>query len=340
VKAAVYPPPRLNITTRETEEEFMLKQIRHRLFGIAPDETTIAKRGFTVTDPQVQSRIELIGWAFTQGYHAAIEEVHAEAVAAKLNRLDPELSGFAYEGAGMGLALLDTITPWPTAYLYNFLHGPGKPHAYMIQIGVGWALARLHRPVEGWLKRLDPVVNWLLLDGYGFHETYFGWPKVLGEQAVPKQLIGYARRGFDQGVGRALWFVKGANVDRITATIGALPAPRHNDIWSGVGLASAYAGGVSCGVLENLMDAAGAECFAPLAQGVVFAAKTRLRAGNPTPHTELATQVICGLSLREAASLFDSTGQGLPATGETPAFEEWRQRIQQHFQKQQKEVPA
>lgn len=318
----------------------MLGQLRRRLFGIAPEETSIARRGFTVSDPAVQSRLETIGQAFVHGYHAALVQPHPAALTAELNKLELELCGFAYEGAGMGLALLDLLAPWPSRYLLNFLHGPGQPHAYMIQIGVGWALARLKRPVAGWLQRLDPVVNWLLLDGYGFHETYFGWQKVLNEQAIPKPLTGYARRGFDQGVGRALWFVKGGNVDRITAAIGALPVTRHNDIWSGVGLASAYAGGVACGVLEELTAAAGAEGFAPLAQGVVFAAKTRQRAGNPAPHTELACRVICGLTLAEAAALFDRAGQTLPANGPTPAFEVWRQRIQQHFHYQQKGVPA
>jgi len=159
----------------------MIGQLRRRLFGIAPEETSIARRGFTVSDPVVQSRLETIGQAFVHGYHAALVQPHPAALTAELNKLDLELCGFAYEGAGMGLALLDLLAPWPSRYLLSFLHGPGQPHAYMIQIGVGWALARLKRPVAGWLQRLDPVVNWLLLDGYGFHETYFGWQRVLNE---------------------------------------------------------------------------------------------------------------------------------------------------------------
>lgn len=309
----------------------MFRQIRRRLFGIAPEETTIARRGFTVTDPQVQSRIELIGWAFTQGYHIAIEEVQPPQIAARLDSLAVELQGFAYEGAGMGLALLDTIAPWPSRYLLDFLHGPGQPHAYMIQIGVGWAPARLKLSGRSWLPKLDPTVNWLMYDGYGFHETYFDWHTVLEKEEVPKRLTGYARRGFDQGVGRALWFVKGGNVERIAAAIDALPAQRHNDIWSGVGLASAYASGVSCDVLETLMAAAGSENFPALAQGVVFAAATRQRAGNPAPHTDTACRVICGCDPTEAAAIFAQMSQGLPVDDKVPAFEHWRQRIQQHF---------
>lgn len=323
----------------------MLKQLRRRLFGISPHETSIARRGFTVTEPNIQARIELIGWAFVQGYHTAIEEISPQRISDTLEYLDPELRGFAYEGAGMGLALLDILAPWPTSYLHQFLQGPGQPHAYMIHIGIGWALARLHRPVESWLQRLDPVVGWLLLDGYGFHETYFGWQKVLGSRAVSKRLTGYARQGFDQGVGRSLWFVKGANVDRIAAAISAFPTTRHNDLWSGVGLASAYAGGVAGDVLEELTAAAGPEYLPALAQGVVFATKTRQRADNPAPHTEMACRLICGLAPTEAASLFDQTSHSLPGNGAIPAFEVWRQRIQHHFhyhrfQAHVEEVPA
>src|SRR3712207_8380154 len=47
----------------------------------------------------------------------------------------------------------------------------------------------------------------------------------------------------DQGLGRSLWFVQGADVRRIPATVNAFPAERRPDLWSGLGLACGYAGG-------------------------------------------------------------------------------------------------
>lgn len=311
----------------------MFAQLRRRLFGIAPEETRITRRGFAVSDGMVKERLETIGVTFVDGYHAALEHPYPSALVAHLNTIDNELRGFAYEGAGMGLALLDMVLPWSRRRLLDFLHGPGKPHAYMIQIGVGWALARLRRPVEPgahW-ARLDPVTRWLVFDGYGFHEGYFDWQRFIERQEPPARLTGYACRGFDQGLGRSLWFVKGADVDRIAGAVAAFPLARHNDLWSGVGLACAYAGGVKEWVLYALSEAAGPAYRPALAQGVVFAAKTRLRAHNPATHTELACQVLCDMSLADAAALFDVTGQGLPTIGATPAFEMWRQRIQAQF---------
>ncbi len=308
----------------------MLGQLRKRIFGISPKETTFARRGFPASEAKVQQRLEKIGQIFVQGYHAAIVDPKPAALVARLNEIEIEFQGFAYEGAAMGLTLLDILTPWPTNRLRNFIDGPGAPHAYMLQVGAGWALARLHRPVEGWLNRLDPVVKWLALDGYGFHEGYFHWPRTIENQVRPSRLSGYACRGFDQGLGRSLWFVKGANVDRVSATIKAFPSSRQPDLWSGIGLACAYAGGVERQAIETLVQATGSRRSA-LAQGVVFAAKTRLRAENPAPHTELACRIVCGMSLAEAAHLFDVTGETLPVAGPEPAFEIWRQRIQAHF---------
>jgi hypothetical protein len=68
-----------------------------------------------------------------------------------------------------------------------------------------------------------------------------------------------------------------------------------------------------------------------LAQGAAFAAKARQRAGNPTAHTELACQVLCGMSAGKAAELTDSSLRDLPPDGAQPAYEHWRQRIQSYF---------
>ncbi len=308
----------------------MLGQLRKRVFGISLEETTVARRGFAVSNDEVREHLEKIGRIFVQGYHAALLDPKPTALATRLAEIEIEFQGFAYEGAAMGLTLLDILSPWRQHHLWDFLDGPGAPHAYMIQVGVGWALARLRRPIEGWLNRLDPVVKWLALDGYGFHEGYFHWLRYIEKQELPHRLTGYACRGFDQGLGRCLWFVKGADVARIAATIASFPVFRRADLWSGVGLACAYAGGVERQAVVTLAQAAGT--YQPqLAQGVVFAAGTRQKAGNPAPHTELACQVVCRMSLTEAAHLFDVTGEALPADGLEPTFEVWRQRLQAQF---------
>ena len=310
--------------------------LRKRLFGISPKEATFARRGFRETEAGVQQRLEKVGYTFLRGYHAALLGAEPEALGRRLSEVDPEFRGFAFEGAAMSLALLDQLTPWKRNRLKAFLDGPGSAHIYMVHVGAGWALARLHRRVERPLAKLDSLLGWLVVDGYGFHEGYFHPRRYVENQALPKRLAGYARRVFDQGLGRSLWFVEGADVARIPETIAAFPPPRHADLWSGIGLASTYAGGRDRQALEALRVAAGP--YQPqLAQGAAFAAKARQRAENPMPHTELACECLCNLSADAAADITDDTLENLPSDGATPAYEVWRQRIQTHFMKEDKE---
>jgi hypothetical protein len=119
--------------------------------------------------------------------------------------------------------------------------------------------------------------------------------------------------------------------------IVAFELHRQPDLWSGVGLACAYAGAIQEDGLQSLVSAAG-EFAPPLAQGVAFAAKARQRAGSIMSFTDLAARVICGVSAEEAARLTDEALENLPAEAGTP-YEVWRCRIQQRLA-HQKELKA
>jgi len=199
-----------------------------------------------------------------------------------------------------------------------------------MHVGLGWALARLRRSVTPYLAKLDPLLGWLVVDGYGFHEGYFSWPRFVEQRVIPASLNGYERRVFDQGLGRSMWFVKGAKVAAVASAIGAFPYARRDDLWSGTGLACAYAGGCGRTAIESLRAAADGHVPA-LAQGVAFAAKTRQRAANLNSHTETACRVICGHSAEEVAAITDAALEDLHEENGSPAYEEWRRRIQKNI---------
>lgn len=295
------------------------------ILGISPEEASFRARGFKCRDERARMRLEHIGRTFLHGYHAALEAEGAE-LSAELNAVEWELRGFAFEGAAMGLALLDMLTPWRRTRLRTFIEGAGAGHAYMMYVGAGWAMARTRRDPARALKNFDPLLGWLAADGYGFHEGYFKWPDYVARQKRPRRLKGYTLRAFDQGLGRSLWFVEGADVESIAAAVEAFEAARRADLWSGVGLACAYAGGLESEGIETLRARAGR--FAPqLAQGAAFAAKARRRAGNPATHTDAACRVLCRLSAEAAARVTDEALRRLPQDGDEPAYEIWRQRI-------------
>ena len=308
----------------------LLGQARRRFLGLSPAEASFAKRGFRANDDEARRRLEQIGIIFLSGYHAALEETGFTALAQRLAVVDSELRGFAFEGAAMGLTLLDCFTPWRKDRWRTFTEHVGQPHIYMMHVGLGWALARLRQPVTSHLAQLDPLLGWLVVDGYGFHEGYFNWPRYIRAREIPARLNGYEQRVFDQGLGRSMWFVQGADVAAVASAINSFPPARRDDMWSGVGLACAYAGGCDRNAIESLQAAAG-KYLPALAQGVAFAAKTRQRAANLNPHTEVVCRLICGNSAEAAAAITDAALENLCAEDGLPAYEVWRRRIQNKF---------
>jgi len=279
-------------------------------------------------------RLETVGRTFLDGYAAAVEARRPADAEGPIEQLPDWLRGFAYEGAGMGLAVLDGLPFGRSDNVARFLESErAASYRYLVYVGIGWAMARI--PRFRWPKpaALDPVLVPLVLDGYGFHQAYFHTKRYLGEQYQDPRFPwpggahgGYANRAIDQGIGRALWFVGGTEPGRVADLLDGFAAQRRGDLYAGVGLAATYAGGVTEAELRTLASRAG-EYRANLAQGSAFAADARVRAGIVPAHTELATHVLCGTTPAEAARL---TGRLRPADsvqGDLPAYELWRQRI-------------
>ena len=308
-------------------------RLRKHIFGISFEEVTFARRGFNDSGRAARERLEHIGRSFLQGYHAALCDEDPEVLASTLEAVGSESSGFAYEGAAMGLTLLDHLSLWKRGRLLTFLNGVGSKHTYMVHVGVGWAIARvpwLRNNFDGAVADLDPLLRWLAADGNGFSDFYFKFPYFLRKPERLNQIQGYTRHAYAQGVGRSLWFIAGANADRVSRSISLLPSSLHGDLWSGAGLACAMAGGADRAAIERLKWLSG-DHLAAVAQGAAFAAKVREQAHNPTDHTELACHILCGLDADAAAQLTDATRRCLPDDGKVPAYEIWRRRIQSYL---------
>ena len=183
------------------------------------------------------------------------------------------------------------------------------------------------RRIETVLRKFDPVLRWLVLDGYGFHQGYFHFSVPL-DSAI-NRLSPDARHVFYQGFGRSLWFVHGCDFHQIAITISGFPALYQNDAWSGIGLACAYAGGATSPDMENARSLAG--CFSSaLAQGAAFAAKARQLAGNRTSHTEQACAILAGINAERAALLCDRALAQINKNSSFP-YQQWRELVQTYF---------
>lgn len=309
------------------------RTLRRRVLTPGDAQTSVDKRGFHKKDAAAQERLETIGRQFLRGYAHAVEARDTAQAAGWLEEIPAQFRGFAYEGAGMGYAMLDGLPFGGTAHVTDFIAGEGAHHDYIIYVGAGWAMARL--PKFRWpdAHAFDPVLRWLVLDGYGFHQAYFHTGKYVRRQyqdpAFPwpgDANSAYALRVIDQGIGRALWFVCGTDADLVARTIAEFPECRHGDLYAGVGLASTYACGVGEAELRRLAEHAGPH-LPQLAQGSAFAAEARVKADLLIPETELATRVLCGLSAAEAAQITRDVYPADEPGAAEPAFEGWRRRI-------------
>lgn len=300
-------------------------RLRLRIFGVEEEEVSMERRGFVPVDERAREQLETIALTFLRGYHDAIAIPDQQALAARLDETESEFRGFAHEGAAMGLTVLDAVLP-RSRKLRSFLRGPGLPYAWMAPIGFGWARAQMRRRPLAPPMLVDPLIDWFALDGAGFHDGFFHPGRHIEERRVPRRLSASAARVYDQGIGRSLWFVLGADVERIETTIAGFEAARRPNLWGGLASAAAYAGGVDELALLALRQA-GAEHAADLAVGAAFAAKARYAGGNVTPHTELACAAFCGSTALEAARCTDAALEGLVVNSHGSPYDAWRSRI-------------
>jgi hypothetical protein len=299
--------------------------VRRVLKAVGAHARRSAQGATAIASPH-RSHFDGIVDAFFIGYRAALETISVPTLVGDLSRIDASHQGFAFEGAGMALTALDLLMPFRGGRFEQVVAAAPR-HIYLLHVGAGWALVRF-RCVEGRVfRRLDPLLRWLAVDGAGFHEGYFAAANGRRRARLRRSLSLYGARAFDQGLGRSLWFTADADPERIAAAIANVEPDRHADLWSGVGLACAYAGGIDDGTIEAMREASG-PYRAHLAQGAAFAAEAHVRASGHAPrHTEQACRMICGMTAGGAAATARDATVGLGDEGTLPAYEVWRRRV-------------
>ncbi len=325
----------------------LLGSIRRRLLAPPTDAVRFTTRGYETADAPAREYLEFSAFQLMLGFEFGIEQKGMDELPIRLESVQREHRGFAYEGAVMGLAVRDALRPargpkLTEAFLAgpDFDSAPGTRHIFMSYVGIGSALAVLPRAL--WRRAVPdparliahPSMRWMIVDGYGFRKGLFEHRKYVDAQYVESSFPGwepldYVNRVIDQGIGRAMWFVYGGSVNRLLAGIERFPEPRRADLFSGAGIAVTNAGGISVEDLEALLKGAGP--YRPsLALGAVLGAGARLLSDLVVPHTELATQVLCGCGVPEAATIAASATEDLPDAS-AATYELFRRRVTEHF---------
>ncbi len=189
--------------------------------------------------PKIYERVSDARAYFLRGFSEALK-VPPEALPNLLQVTPFQGRGFAIEGMAMALTLMDELSPVPYSRLCVLFDGRSAEEQTLAAIGVGWASARLGKPLDWSPTALGSHYMSAVVDGYGFHQGFFHLQRFTG-RGFPMN-TGVLSNFYDIGLGRALWFVHIGRVEPIVHTIDRFLPDRRIQLWQGVGTACAFTG--------------------------------------------------------------------------------------------------
>lgn len=291
------------------------------LARVHPSAADLASRGVVPTDVNRAEALQAMAQKFMDGYNCMLLADPLARLEALLTEAVAEHKAFMMEGAAMGAAVRDSFSLRGGLFqTLSALHGAS--FEYVIAVGAGWAVARMPWQTRRILASLDPVLVPLAYDGCGFHDLFFEPSKA--ETGNIGRYSGARGRGYDAGLGRALWFIASGDVKQLDVLLEHFDAMRRHDLLAGVGLAMAFAGPTSAKDWHALR-AKHNDHWMHVGQGVCFAAEAMRRAGVISEHTDLACREAIGLSLEQAAKVAAcSRPTNVTRANGDDAYQAWR----------------
>lgn len=291
---------------------------------VVPADVDFRIRGFPLAHVANREHLESRAGAFVAGAHAYAEDPNRPH--ATLAGIAPPIRGFAYEGAAMVATVVDVVPALGRgSHLRTLLAGPGYGYRHLIHVGVGWGLAALRLPSPRPLLALSPLLRWLALDGKGFHHCFFGPDETLRKLSSlgPTE----SNQVLVAGVGRALWFTQAAELARIGEDIDGAPERFRASMWSGVALASCYAGRAEPMTADELGTCA--EPYIPaVRQGLTFAAAAIQEHGLGFSEAQAELLRTFDIDPGSPAQLAAECSSDLVTrTGPIDSYQTWRRRL-------------
>ncbi|MFI5495988.1 DUF1702 family protein [Actinoplanes sp. NPDC051859] len=297
-----------------------------RLLVLKDSLVDFEERKFATGPAATRETLEAAARSFLDGFNAELATTPDRAP--DLSGVPPVRRGLAAEGAAMAATMLDAVRPSGTRRSAALRSAYGDRYTYLMHVGNGWALAKLHRRRLGRIGVEAPLLRWLAYDGKGFCEAFFATPQQLGRWREHRRPCTATCEIEYQGVGRSFWFRACGDPDRLAALVGTMPQQHHDDLWSGIALAAVYAGGVDADTY-GLLAERGAKHRAAVAQGAAFGAEAWRLSGFTPAHAELAVPILAGVTPAVAAQWTWAAREHLGGMARTADdYREWRLRIQ------------
>ena len=199
----------------------------------------------------ISNNIQTIVDTFQNGRSISELELGLDELIARLNEFEPRYRSVAFEGASMGVALVNQLSTWK-AYAEAT-----EKHATQVHIGLGWAIGEQQLDLASTLSEIQPEMKVKVLDGFGYWHGLFRRRLTIRTQQIPNNVNAEYQSGFDQGVGRAIWYISKGDIGKLVSIINHFSGSRRPDLWRGIGVASTYVGGCSDELKSELKEAAG-----------------------------------------------------------------------------------
>jgi hypothetical protein len=265
-------------------------------YAIRDREALSGVRGFRRGKPAVQSRLETVGRTLIAGYRTALFSGPQKLDRSLISRAPIDLRGFVVEGLAMGCVVagaadLGSFADSGSRGVRQFVEEISPDYPCFSHMGFGAGLARVPQLWDRIFGQLDARNYRLVFDGMGFHDAYFHTRKVLrGWRRTTASLQSAA---YDQGIGRALWFIVGGDIERAVTALAAFAPQRQPSLWAGLGFALTAVGWADDATLNQATTLCG-DCRAELAQGAALAATALEASGAGLEHANSAARVLVG----------------------------------------------
>jgi hypothetical protein len=207
-----------------------------------------------------------------------------------------EYRSVAYESASFEIALTDLNENQKLDRWKEFKKLSEEQHTFHIDIALGWAFAKAGLSPQTYVPSISSLAKWMVYDGVGYYYGLFKGRNTLKNKIIPEEIKDERLHGFDQGLGRRLWYIAKGNVNESIDLLRNFPEKRHGDLFRGIGIACGYVGGNEEDDLISLLKFSN-EYYSQLQTGILLAAISRIASNTVNAPIEDACHIICNKTI-------------------------------------------
>ena len=250
-------------------------------------------------------RMEYIQKLFMDVERAVEKLTQPDEIRRYLDAEEPLFRSVGYESASMVLGLRALMNDQSLTRWMEFRNQSGGQHSFHIDIGLGWAFAKTGLWSGAYAHAMDTSMQWMVYDGMGYYYGLFKGRTTIKQAIVPPELGEEASDGFNEGLGRRLWYMAKGDHEELLSLVMHFNETRHPALWQGIGIACGYVGGNSDAVIAAHMDASGVH-QQYFEKGIMLATVSRIASNSMDTEFENTLRQVCNLEVDDLrnANLF------------------------------------